>query len=67
MITNNDIHPNCWMISKVTEMNPQGILKLSIKQDEFDIHRDNIAERVCDYYLDDGDINTDSPETSGEN
>ena len=48
-------------------MNPQGILKLSIKQDEFDIHRDNIAERVCDYYLDDGDINTDSPETSGEN
>lgn len=59
MITNNDIHPNCWMISKVTQMNPQGILKLSIKQDEFDIHRDNVKERVCDYYSDGGDINVD--------
>lgn len=59
MITNNDLHPNCWMISKVTEMNPQGVLKISIKQDEFDIHRDNVQARVCDYYSDDGNINPD--------
>lgn len=57
MITNNDFHPNCWMISKVVEMNPQGVLKISIKQDEFDVHRDNVEARVCDYYSDDGNIN----------
>lgn len=66
MITNNDYHPNCWMISKVVEMNPQGVLKISIKQDEFDIHRDNIEARVCDYYSDDGNINSQPEITPDE-
>jgi hypothetical protein len=38
-------------------MNPQGVFKMSIKQDEFDIKRDNVAERICDYYTDEGNIN----------
>lgn len=65
MITTNDLHPKCWMVSKIVEMNPQGVFKLSIKQDEFDIHRDNIKQRVCDYYTNDGnaDVQTIMPES----
>lgn len=50
------------MCTKVEEMNPQGIIKLTVKQDEFDRNRDNIELLICDYYNDSGDIYIDEPE-----
>lgn len=56
MITNNEIDPNCYMISKVLDMFPPGIIKISAKADDFNPERDNVELRVCDYYLQSGDI-----------
>ena len=66
MMTINDIHPNCYMVSKVLDMVPKGVLKLSLKQDEYDEKRDNIQLKVCDYYNDTGDIIVQEPEGSND-
>ena len=62
MITNNIINPKVYMCTKVEEMNPQGIIKLTVKQDEFDRNRDNVELLICDYYNDSGDVYIDEPE-----
>lgn len=59
--TNNDLDPKIYQVTKITDLNPQGIVKLSIKQDEFNSKRDNIELHVCDYYTDDGEVNVDIP------
>lgn len=64
MITNNDIHPNCYMVSKVDDTTPTGLINLTFKQDDYNPKRDNIPLKVCDYYLDTGDIS--SPEAPQE-
>lgn len=56
MITVNDINPNCFMVSKVLDMVPQGIIKLSLKLDDFNPKRDNVELKICDYYNDTGDV-----------
>lgn len=63
MMTVNDIHPNCYMISKVLDMVPKGILKLSMKLDDFNPKRDNIELKVCDYYDDSGDVVVTKPDS----
>lgn len=55
MITTNRIDPKCFMVTKIGEMNPKGILKLSIKADDYDSMRDNVDLMVCDYYTASGD------------
>lgn len=57
--TNNDLYPKIYQVTKITDLNPQGIIKLSIKQDELNSRRDNIKLHICDYYTDGGDINVD--------
>lgn len=59
--TNNYLDPKIYQVTKITDLNPQGIIKLSIKQDEFNEKRDDIELRVCDYYTDDGDISVNIP------
>ena len=59
--SNNDLDPKIYQITKITDLNPQGIIKLSIKQDELNEKRDNIELRICDYYTDEGDILIDKP------
>lgn len=61
MITHNKINPNCYMISKVLDMSPSGIIKLSLKQDDYDPKRDDVENLVCDYYVDTGDVNVIDP------
>ena len=61
-LSNNDLEPKIYQVTKVLDINPQGIIKLSIKQDELNEKRDNIELRICDYYTDEGDINVDIPE-----
>ena len=56
MITLNTINPNCYMVTKVLDMTPKGILKLSLKQDDYNEKRDNTKMLVCDYYSDTGDV-----------
>ena len=60
-MSNNDLEPKIYQVTKITDINPQGIIKLSIKQDELNEKRDNIELHVCDYYTDEGDILIDKP------
>ena len=49
------------MVTKVLDMAPQGVIKLSLKQDDFSPKRDNVELRVCDYYNDTGDVVVERP------
>lgn len=60
-MSNNSLEPKIYQVTKITDINPQGIIKLSIKQDDFNERRDNIELRICDYYTDEGDIRLDEP------
>jgi len=60
-MSNNILDPKIYEVTKIKDINPQGIIKLSIKQDELDEKRDNIELRVCDYYSNEGDIQIDKP------
>lgn len=62
MITLNSIHPNVYMVSKVLDMAPQGVIKLSLKLDDLDLSLDNVDLLLCDYYNDTGDIVVNKPE-----
>lgn len=57
--SNNDLDPKIYQVTKVTDLNPQGLIKLSIKQDELNEKRDNMELRICDYYTDEGDLLVD--------
>lgn len=57
MITNNDIDPKVYSVSKIIELAPKGILKLTLKQDDFNPKRDNVELKICDYYNDTGNDN----------
>ena len=62
MITNNIINPKIYECTKVVDMSPQGILKITLKQDELDLNRDNVELLICDYFDDSGEIRVDEPE-----
>lgn len=62
MITTNYEDPLVYEVTKINEMNPKGILKLTFKQDEFNKSRDSAELLLCDYYTDSGVIKTDAPE-----
>lgn len=61
MISNNTLHPDCYMVTKVNAMAPQGILKLTYKEDDYNPKRDNVELGVCDYYNNEGDIVVEEP------
>ena len=60
-MSNNDLEPKIYQVTKITDINPQGIIKLSIKQDELNEKRDNIKLHICDYYTGEGDIIINEP------
>jgi len=61
LMTTNIYDPKVYQTTKVTELNPLGLVKLSLKQDEFNEMRDNLDLMICDYYTDSGDIRSDEP------
>lgn len=61
MISDNTIHPKTYEVSKVTELVPAGIIKLTMKQKPFDAKRDNIPLQICDYYDENGDSLVNPP------
>ena len=60
-MSNNELDPKIYEVTKIKDINPQNIIKLSIKQDELNEKRDNIELRICDYYTDEGDVQVDIP------
>lgn len=50
ILSNNKLDPKVYQTTKITDLSPQGIIKLSLKQDEFNSIRDNIDLGICDYY-----------------
>lgn len=67
MFTHNVIYPKVYSVSKVLDLAPQGLIKLSIKQDEYDERRDDLKLMVCDYYSDTGNTNPNPPEEHVDN
>ena len=54
MVTNSAYEPLCYQISKIAQMTPQGVIKLTFKQDDFNEKRDSVKHGVCDYYNNEG-------------
>lgn len=54
-MSNNALHPKVYQVTKIIDVTPQGIIKLSIKQDELNEKRDNLELMVCDYYTNMGE------------
>lgn len=64
MIGDNVIDPKIFKVTKVGEMVPQGVIKLTFKQDFFNEMTDNVKLGICDYYTPDGNLKVDiSPST----
>lgn len=59
MVTNSVYEPKVYQITKVSEMTPQGIIKLTFKQDDFNEMTDNPQKLICDYYTPEGNIRVD--------
>lgn len=62
MLTNNILEPKVYQVTKVIETAPQGLIKLSLKQDEYNSTRDNVDLLICDYYIDSGESKLPDPE-----
>lgn len=64
MIGYNDLNPKVYIVTKIKDFTPKGIIKLSLKQDDYDEHRDNVSLGICNYYNDMGEIQVDTPAKS---
>ena len=62
MLTNNVLEPKVYQVTKVIETAPQGLIKLSLKQDEYNSIRDNVDLLICDYYINSGESTMPDPE-----
>lgn len=61
MLTHNQLDPKIYYITKVQDLVPQGIIKITFKQGELDEKRDNIDLMLCDYYDSSGEIKITDP------
>lgn len=50
LISNNELHPIAWQVSKVEDTLPFGVTKVTFTQVQFDEHRDNAELMIADYY-----------------
>lgn len=55
MLTNNTLDPKVYQVTKIVDLVPKGMIKLTIKQDELNKTRDNIELKICDYYSNSGE------------
>ena len=62
LLTTNELDPKVYQVTKVVEVSPLGVIKYSVKEDEFNPKRDNVKLRVCDYYVNTGDMTSDIPQ-----
>ena len=59
MLTNNVIDPKVYQVTKILDLYPSGLLKLSLKQDEFNHERDNVSLKICNFYSDSKETKVD--------
>lgn len=59
MLGNSIFYPRCFFTTKVQDLTPKGIIKLTLKQDDFNENRDEPRYGVCDYYSEEGKIQID--------
>ena len=62
VMSHNKINPKVYEITKVVDLNPMGIINLTLKQDEWNEKRDNRELLICDYYDDTGETQIIIPE-----
>lgn len=62
MLSNNVLDPKVYQVTKIVDLSPSGVIKLSIKQDELNLTCDNLKLQICDYYSSEGDSNLKVPE-----
>lgn len=62
MLTNNMLDPKVYQVTKITDLSPSGVIKLSIKQDELNRTTDNIELQICNYYNSSGETVKPPPE-----
>lgn len=62
MLSNNALDPKVYQVTKIVDLSPSGVIKLSIKQDELNLTCDNLELQICDYYSSEGDSNLKVPE-----
>lgn len=62
MMSTNILDSKVYKVTKINEMSPKGILKITFKQDEYDERRDNAELLICNYYSDSGEIQVEQPE-----
>lgn len=58
MLTHNKIDPKVYAVTKVQDLIPQGIIKMTLKQDALDNVKDNVDLMICDYYSNFGEVVT---------
>lgn len=61
MITNNVINPKVYQVTKVQDLVPLGIIKMTFKQTEVDKTVDNIDLLLCNYYNRMGEVRLKEP------
>ncbi len=59
LLTTNDLDPKVYTVTKVVETSPLGLYKYSVKEDEYNPKRDNIELKICDYYNNMGDLQSE--------
>lgn len=62
VMSHNKVNPKVYAISKVVDLNPMGVINLTLKQDEWDEKRDNRELLICNYYDDTGETQIIIPE-----
>lgn len=67
VMSHNVINPKVYEITKVVDLNPMGIINLTLKQDEWDEKRDNRELLICNYYDDTGETKIVIPEAEPQN
>lgn len=63
MIGNSIFYPRCFFTTKIQDLVPKGLIKLTLKQDDFNENRDEPRYGVCDYYSEEGKVRVDIPPT----
>lgn len=56
ILGHNQISPLVYQVTKIIDLFPQGIIKYSFKQDEFNTKLDNKKLGICNYYTDNGNL-----------
>jgi hypothetical protein len=61
MMTTNLLDPKVYQVTKVVDLNPLGIIKYNVKQDDLDRKVDNVELRICNYYSSSGESKVTDP------